>query len=352
VLIVKDSKSWKNLGYSFPACSLNPMEAAAKAAKLVAASYSDSEDSESQRELSYIAACRPFGLRRLLDSSILFFSLRSFLASDKRLLAYCRQRPGLASALPVAAFLGLGWYQDQRSFRCFLPALASATPLGAQMRAAYREHSSDAFLAAAEHVATLPVGAGSASTDDRLERRDAIQRFLQDRKRSADKLAAQADKAGAGAGAAAALPAGQRRQSSVEEQQQLQFSRSEGGSDGQGWEVQAVDSSSSEPWGMEGSTYEPEDSKGSSSAEAEAPVARGQGRQQAEPGFEPFAAAPTPFDYLFGGSEGAAAGEGSAAPAPAPLLSDRPKRPSFEERRERRERRQASREEDPRLHLR
>ena len=71
------------------------MHAATAAAKAVAARFvPQEEDGDSRKELAHIESCRPFGVRRLIDSAILFASLRSFITSDKRLVQHVRGRPG------------------------------------------------------------------------------------------------------------------------------------------------------------------------------------------------------------------------------------------------------------------
>ena len=301
-----------------------------EAAKRAALTFGG-EDEASKRELAQISSCRPFGVRRLVDSTILFASLRSFLASDPRLVALCRKRPGVVAGLPVAAFLALGLFQDTISFTCYLPAFASASALGVSMREAYSQHSQDPYLEAVEYVATLPIAAAGVTAEERLERRAAIQEFL--KKRGAERRLARQKQP--------ALPALQPQLQQGEQGEWAEPGFSGLGDSAEVFSIReevgagatggAYDSTA---WGEDaGAASPPEPSRGGEGAAAG--TARGAADSPEAFSFFP-SGEPSPFDALFPPPlEGTAAG---APAAPAPQLHDRPRRPSHVERRERRER--------------
>ena len=327
-----------------------------RAAK-AAASSGEFSDGESGKELSFLENCRPFGLRRLVDSAILFGTLRSFLASDARLVAALGKRPGAAAALPAFAYIFAGWYLDKRSFRCYLPAFASATELGVRMRAAYRTHSNDALLAAAEHVASLPIGGPAANSEERRQRGVEMQRLLsakpagqvqheQQQKQTQRSASSRAEPHTAAVGASAGEPGW----------------GGESGKGGEpvsghgegGWGLESSSIGSEDPWRLRGGEEEEEENEESAQPPLRDPLdaVSGEGGPSMDgwrgpPLLPPAPAAPrphmampdTPFDFLFGG-EGAASAHTQPTPTPAASFSAAGKVPSYEERRERRERRQ------------
>ena len=304
---------------------------ATQLARAAALNFSPAPDDDaSRRELHFIDACRPFGIRRLVDSAILFGSLRSFLASDARLVAHVRGRPSAAAALPVAAFLALGWAQDALTFKCFLPALASGSALGEGMRAAYSSACADALVAAAARVAALPIGAASASTEERLARREAVASIVLGKEAAA---------------ATAPALAQQARQRAAAEQQQgdpdLGGSSSGeeeawggGGREGEALEDRSWGAAEAEGWGAQ---------HGAAAAEPAPLFHQRQREHQHQPDLLADSAA-SPYDMLFGAHAAASPQQGQPTAAAAPAHQER--RASHEERRERRERRRLAAEAD------
>ena len=296
-----------------------------EAAKRAALTFGG-DDEASKRELAQISSCRPFGVRRLVDSTILFASLRSFLASDPRLVALCRKRPGVVAGLPVAAFLALGLFQDTVYFTCYLPAFASASALGVRMREAYSQHSRDAYLEAVEYVATLPIAAASVTAEERLERRAAIKDFL--KRRAAEKRLALARQK------QPAQPPQQPQPRQIEQGEWAEPGFSGLGDSEEVFsireEVGAVGGSyDSSAWGEDaGAASPPEPSRGEEGTDS------ARGAAETPEAFSFFSDGPSasPFDALFPPPLE------TSPSAPAPQLHDRPRRPSHVERRERRER--------------
>lgn len=163
-----------------------------------------SDDKASVDESAATRACaRMEIIARLPDIALTWWAARGLFqgALVAQRLPALSARAGMAALVPAALMLTFQVKNSGRSLRCLIPAIASATPVGEAMRAAYTTHAlvGDPMVEAAQRIAASPVGVGSAP-EDRKARRDA---FLAELARASAELAKPVAREAAAAAATA-----------------------------------------------------------------------------------------------------------------------------------------------------